>query len=110
MPGLEIGRHAVADQNRWQGLASMTTKEHSRLQEIRDDAMSWRRWGPYVLDRSWGGVREDYSPDGNAWDFLSFDKAASKAYRWGEDGIAGICDRYQLSFSRRPFGTAVIGS
>lgn len=74
----------------------MTTKEHQRLSEIRDDATSWRQWGPYVSDRSWGSVREDYSPDGNAWDFLPFDLAASKAYRWGEDGIAGLCDRYQL--------------
>ncbi len=56
----------------------------------------WRKWGPYVSDRSWGGVREDYSPWGTAWDFLTHDMARSKAYRWGEDGIAGICDRYQL--------------
>jgi hypothetical protein len=56
----------------------------------------WQRWGPYVSDRSWGSVREDYSADGNAWDFLTHDHARSRAYRWGEDGIAGICDRYQL--------------
>ena len=56
----------------------------------------WRLWGPYVSERSWGTVREDYSPDGTAWDFLPHDLARSKAYRWGEDGIAGICDRYQL--------------
>ena len=56
----------------------------------------WRRWGPYVSDRAWGTVREDYSPDGDAWNFLPHDLARSKAYRWGEDGIAGICDRYQL--------------
>lgn len=56
----------------------------------------WRRWGPYVSDRCWGTVREDYSPDGDAWNFLPHDLARSKAYRWGEDGIAGICDRYQL--------------
>jgi hypothetical protein len=56
----------------------------------------WQRWGPYVSDRSWGNVREDYSADGNAWDFLTHDHARSRAYRWGEDGIAGICDRYQL--------------
>jgi hypothetical protein len=74
----------------------MTTKEHDRLAEIHDDATSWRRWGPYLSDRSWGSVREDYSADGNAWDYLPFDHAAAKAYRWGEDGIAGICDRYQL--------------
>ena len=56
----------------------------------------WRNWGPYVSERSWGTVREDYSADGDAWDFLPHDLARSKAYRWGEDGIAGICDRYQL--------------
>ncbi|QNI34874.1 glucosidase [Alloacidobacterium dinghuense] len=58
--------------------------------------MLWRRWGPYVSERSWGTVREDYSPNGAAWDFLSHDAARSKAYRWGEDGMAAICDRYQL--------------
>jgi hypothetical protein len=56
----------------------------------------WRKWGPYVCERSWGSVREDYSPDGCAWEFLTHDMARSKAYRWGEDAIAGICDRYQL--------------
>ncbi len=56
----------------------------------------WRKWGPYVCERSWGTVREDYSPDGCPWEFLTHDMARSKAYRWGEDGIAGICDRYQL--------------
>jgi 3',5'-cyclic AMP phosphodiesterase CpdA len=74
----------------------MTTREHQRLQEIHDDVTSWRRWGPYVSDRSWATVREDYSSDGNAWDYLPHDLARSKAYRWGEDGIAGICDRYQF--------------
>ncbi|MGH9530128.1 MAG: MGH1-like glycoside hydrolase domain-containing protein [Terriglobales bacterium] len=70
------------------------SKEHARLAEPGLDR--WRKWGPYVSDRSWGGIREDYSADGNAWDFLTHDQARSKAYRWGEDGIAGICDRYQL--------------
>jgi hypothetical protein len=72
------------------------TAEQRRLAEIHDDATSWRRWGPYLSDRSWATVREDYSPDGNAWAFLPHDLARSKAYRWGDDGIAGICDRYQL--------------
>ncbi|GIW80689.1 MAG: glucosidase [Gemmatales bacterium] len=74
----------------------MKTKEHERLAQITNDAEGWRRWGPYVADRSWGTVREDYSPDGEAWTYLTHDLARSKAYRWGEDGIAGICDRYQL--------------
>ncbi len=73
-----------------------TTAEQSRLAEIRDQIFGWRRWGPYVSERSWATVREDYSSDGDAWHFLPHDLAASKAYRWGEDGIAGICDRYQL--------------
>ena len=77
---------------------SATTKEHARLAEphAAGPVPPWRKWGPYVGDRSWGTVREDYSADGNAWDFLPHDQARSKAYRWGEDGIAGICDRYQL--------------
>ena len=74
----------------------MTTQEQQRLNEIQDDVSGWRRWGPYVSERSWASVREDYSADGNAWAYLPHDFARSKAYRWGEDGIAGICDRYQL--------------
>jgi hypothetical protein len=71
-------------------------KERERLDEVRDDLSSWRRWGPYLSDRAWGTVREDYSHDGNAWNYLTYDKARSKAYRWGDDGIAGLCDRYQI--------------
>jgi hypothetical protein len=71
--------------------------EHLRLTEPSNEMVApWRKWGPYVCERSWGSVREDYSPDGCAWEFLTHDMARSKAYRWGEDGIAGICDRYQL--------------
>jgi hypothetical protein len=73
------------------------TSEHQRLREQHSGPVApWRKWGPYVSERSWGSVREDYSPDGCAWEFLTHDMARSKAYRWGEDGIAGICDRYQL--------------
>ncbi len=73
------------------------SKEHQRLAEPHQGyVVPWRKWGPYVCERSWGSVREDYSPDGCAWEFLTHDMARSKAYRWGEDGIAGICDRYQL--------------
>ena len=75
---------------------SPLTREHLRLREITDDHSGWRRWGPYLSERSWGTVREDYSADGDAWDYFPHDLARSKAYRWGEDGIAGICDRYQL--------------
>ena len=73
------------------------TSEHQRLREKHSGPVApWRKWGPYVSERSWGSVREDYSADGCAWEFLTHDMARSKAYRWGEDGIAGICDRYQL--------------
>jgi hypothetical protein len=71
------------------------TAEGRRLHETYGKLL-WRRWGPYVSERSWGTVREDYSSHGAAWDFLSHDAARSKAYRWGEDGLAAICDRYQL--------------
>ena len=74
----------------------MTTPEHERLREIQNDHSGWRRWGPYVSERAWATVREDYSADGDAWTYLPHDLARSKAYRWGEDGIAAICDRYQL--------------
>ena len=70
--------------------------EHQRLAGLHGDVAAWRRWGPYVSERSWGTVREDYSPDGAAWDHLPHDHARSQAYRWGEDGLAGICDRYQI--------------
>jgi hypothetical protein len=72
------------------------TIEHERLAGLHGELSAWRRWGPYVSDRAWGTVREDYSPDGRAWEFLPHDLARSKAYRWGEDGLGAICDRYQL--------------
>jgi hypothetical protein len=71
------------------------TKEELRLEEVRQRRAHWQRWGPYVSERAWGTVREDYSPYGNAWEYLSHDHARSRAYRWNEDGIAGICDRHQ---------------
>ena len=90
--------HATEDSSRFSdGSAAFTdTEEGRRLLETRGKPLEWRRWGPYVSERSWGTVREDYSPNGAAWDFLSHDMARSKAYRWGEDGLAAICDRYQL--------------
>ena len=77
-------------------MSAATNPEATRVRELVDDSSGWRRWGPYLSDRSWGTVREDYSADGDAWRFLSYDAARAKAYRWGEDGIAGICDRFQL--------------
>jgi|688.fasta_scaffold30112_3 hypothetical protein len=70
--------------------------EADRLRTVADDSNGWRRWGPYLSDRAWGTVREDYSADGDAWRHLPYELSRSKAYRWGEDGIGGICDRSQL--------------
>ena len=67
-----------------------------RLQEARTAKIPWRKWGPYLSERQWGTVREDYSQDGNAWDYFSHDQARSRAYHWGEDGLAGISDEKQL--------------
>ncbi|PYS49621.1 MAG: glucosidase [Acidobacteria bacterium] len=71
------------------------TAEERRLEEARERTEHWKRWGPYLSERAWGTVREDYSRDGAAWDYLPHDHARSRAYRWNEDGIAGICDRHQ---------------
>jgi hypothetical protein len=71
------------------------TAEHARLQEVRDANIPWKKWGPYLSERQWGTVREDYSEGGNAWDYFSHDQARSRAYRWGEDGLAGISDDKQ---------------
>ena len=71
------------------------TKEEIRLEEDRQRKANWKRWGPYLSERQWGTVREDYSPYGNAWEYLSHDHARSRAYRWGEDGLGGISDRHQ---------------
>src|SRR5580692_5589298 len=74
--------------------------EQKRLNDARDRGVPWKKWGPYLSERQWGTVREDYSKDGNAWDYFSHDHARSRAYRWGEDGIAGISDSFQrLCFS-----------
>jgi len=72
------------------------TDEERRLKESRERKSHWKRWGPYLSERQWGTVREDYSPDGSAWDYFPHDHARSRAYRWGEDGIAGISDRHQI--------------
>jgi hypothetical protein len=71
------------------------TEEEKRLQEALTHQKHWRRWGPYLSDRAWGTVREDYSPYGTAWDYFTHDQARSRAYRWGEDGIFGISDNHQ---------------
>src|ERR1700727_952210 len=74
--------------------------ESRRLEESRTAKTPWRKWGPYLSERQWGTVREDYSQDGNAWDYFTHDQARSRVYHWGEDGLAGISDDMQrLCFS-----------
>ena len=71
------------------------TAEHRRLEEARERSVPWKKWGPYLSERQWGTVREDYSEGGDAWNYFSHDQARSRAYRWGEDGLAGISDDQQ---------------
>ncbi len=71
------------------------TQEEQRLEAARRHEERWNRWGPYLSERAWGTVREDYSANGAAWEYFPHDHARSRAYRWNEDGIAGICDRHQ---------------
>src|SRR6059036_211497 len=77
------------------GRTPTMTQEERRLQDARERRDHWRRWGPYLADRQWGTVREDYSAHGTAWDSFPHDHARSRAYRWGEDGILGISDNHQ---------------
>ena len=77
-------------------MARLQSKEDQRLEEDRARKKYWKRWGPYLSERQWGTVREDYSPGGTAWEFFPHDHARSRAYRWGEDGIGGISDRHQM--------------
>ena len=72
------------------------TQEEIRLSESTARKKHWKRWGPYLSERAWGTVREDYSPNGNAWEYFPHDHARSRVYRWNEDGLAGICDRHQF--------------
>ena len=76
------------------------TAEYIRLVESQQRTRHWKRWGPYLPERQWGTVREDYSPDGSCWDYFSYDLSRSRVYRWGEDGLLGWCDRKcRLCFS-----------
>ena len=70
--------------------------EAERLQAARERSIPWKLWGPYLSERQWGTVREDYSDNGDAWNYFTHDQARSRAYRWGEDGLAGICDSHQV--------------
>jgi hypothetical protein len=75
--------------------AEFGTAEQLRLAEARDRGVPWRKWGPYLSERQWGTVREDYSDNGDAWNYFTHDQARSRAYRWGEDGLAGLSDDKQ---------------
>ncbi len=74
---------------------TIVTMEQKRLNEAREEGILWKKWGPYLSERQWGTVREDYSPNGDAWNFFTHEQSRSRAYRWGEDGIAGISDDKQ---------------
>ena len=78
----------------------MPNREELRLTATKNGEAEWRAWGPYLSERQWGTVREDYSPDGDAWNYLPHDHARSRTYRRGEDGLAGISDdKQQLCFT-----------
>jgi hypothetical protein len=77
-------------------MTSRSTAEHRRIEEARATGKKWRRWGTYLPERQWGTVREDYSADGDPWRYFPFDDAASRAYRWGDDGLLGLCDNRGL--------------
>ena len=76
-------------------MPNLKPAEQQRLTEARESSTPWKKWGPYLSERQWGTVREDYSADGNAWNYFSHDQARSRAYHWGEDGLAGISDDHQ---------------
>ena len=79
---------------------STDVREQKRLNEAREAGIPWKKWGPYLSERQWGTVREDYSDNGDAWNYFSHDHARSRAYRWGEDGLGGLCDdKQQLCFA-----------
>ena len=75
--------------------------EQRRLNEAREQGIPWKKWGPYLSERQWGTVREDYSSDGNAWNYFTHDQSRSRAYRWGEDGLAGTVGRQAAACASR---------
>ncbi len=99
-PATKTGKHIGTTASPKKEGISQSNPEHLRLQEHYSGAKNWLRWGPYLSERQWGTVREDYSEGGTAWDSFPHDHARSRVYRWGEDGIAGISDEWQrLCFS-----------
>ena len=101
MVSFSSGRHLLnTPLDRTASLLPTECTEQKRLNDARDLGVSWKKWGPYLSERQWGTVREDYSKDGNAWGYFTHDHARSRAYRWGEDGLAGVSDdQQQLCFA-----------
>src|SRR5690349_19027969 len=94
MPGTQPG--AQRRESRGSGHAPFVdVREQKRLNDARQAGVPWKQWGPYLSERQWGTVREDYSQDGNAWNYFSHDQSRSRAYHWGEDGLGGISDDKQ---------------
>src|SRR5262245_33915708 len=91
--GVSVRRQPM--RNEMAGRSESRGEEQGRLQAARESGVPWRKWGPYLSERQWGTVREDYSVDGNAWSYFPHDQARSRAYHWGEDGLAGISDDLQ---------------
>src|SRR6266850_4390263 len=91
--GLAASSPAEADTSTTAFVRREATAEARRLAEDATRKKNWKRWGPYLSERQWATVREDYSPDGTCWDYFPHEHARSRAYRWGEDGLLGICDR-----------------
>jgi Glycosyl hydrolase family 63 C-terminal domain len=89
-----VGSHTNVHQTPWH-MPDRSTAEHRRLTESEARKADWKNWGPYVSERAWGTVREDYSPNGEAWEYFPHTHSRSRAYRWNEDGIGGFCNRFQ---------------
>src|SRR5208337_275705 len=87
--------HLIAASPGSPALTTHPTAEHQRLADCLARRADWKRWGPYVAERAWGTVREDYSATGDPWSYFPHDHARSRAYRWNEDGIGGFCNRFQ---------------
>jgi len=95
MSGMREKEKAMKPSEKSSPVTYIETNEQRRLNSAREEGIPWKKWGPYLSERQWGTVREDYSSDGNAWDYFSHDQSRSRAYRWGEDGLAGISDDKQ---------------
>ena len=98
------------EENDMSPTAIVDVTEQKRLNDAREGGVPWKKWGPYLSERQWGTVREDYSEDGNAWNYFTHDQARSRAYKWGEDGLGGISDDKQRLCLRWHCGTNVTRS